>query len=122
MKTVTTFGLLLVASIGLGGITNSASAQDDPEILLKLAKRAQNQISNQISDSSDNIKRMFNEGIHHVESLEKALQVDDIESAKEHFLSAMKKSLKKFQAKSSASDSVPQAESTTATYRCKKSN
>lgn len=92
MKTITTFILILfVASIGLGGIINSASAQDDPAILLKLAKRTQDQISNQISDtSSDEIKRMFNEGTHHVESLEKSIQVDDTESTKEHFLSAMK--------------------------------
>ena len=92
MKTVTTFALmLLVISIGLGGITNSASAQDDPAVLLKLAKRTQDQISNQISDhSSDKIKRMFNEGTHHVESLEKAIQADDVELSKEHFQLAMK--------------------------------
>lgn len=92
MKTVTTFALmLLVASIGLGGIANPSSAHDDPTILLKLAKHAQNQISNQIPDSSsDKIQRMFDEGIHHVDSLEEAIRSDDVESAKEHFLSAMK--------------------------------
>ena len=91
MKTVTTFALMsLVASIGLGGITNSASAHDDSTILLKLARHVQNQISNHIPDnSSDKIQRMFNEGIHHVDSLEKAIHSDDVESAKEHFLSAM---------------------------------
>ncbi|WP_299292795.1 hypothetical protein [Nitrosopumilus sp.] len=115
MKTITTFALLLlVASIGLGGITNSASAQDDPAILLKLAKRAQDQISNQISENSpDKIKRMFNQGVHHVESLEKAIRADDVESAKEHFLSAMKV-FKEISRNLSASDSVSQAESTAA--------
>lgn len=116
MKTITTFALiLLVASIGLGGITNSASAQDDPAILLKLAKRTEDQISNQISDiSSDEIKRMFNEGTRHVESLEKSIQVDDIESAKEHFLSAMK-IFKEISRHLSASDSASQSESTALT-------
>lgn len=116
MKTVTTFALLLlVVSIGLGGITNSAHAQDDPAILLKLAKRAQDQISNQISyNSPDNIQRMFNEGTYHVESLEKAIGADDAESAKEHFLSAMK-IFKEISRNLSASDSVAQAESTTVT-------
>lgn len=115
MKTVTTFALmLLVASIGLGGITNSASAQDDPAILLKLAKRAQDQISSQISDnSSDKIKRMLNEGTNHVESLEKAIRSDNVESVKEHFLSAMK-IFKEISRNLSATDSVSRAESTTA--------
>ena len=73
--------------------------------------RAQNQISNQISDnSSDNIKRMFNEGSHHVESLEKAIRADDVESAKEHFLSAMK-IFKEISRKRSDRDSVSLDES-----------
>lgn len=112
MKTVTSFTLiLLVASIGLGGITSPASAQDDPAILLKLARHAQDQISNQIPDnSSDKIKSMLSEGIHHVESLEKAIQADDAESAKDHFLSAMK-IFKKVSVHLSAADPVSQDES-----------
>ncbi|BDQ31935.1 hypothetical protein NZNM25_18110 [Nitrosopumilus zosterae] len=92
MNTIVTFGLLiLVASMALGGITNSIYAQDDPSILLKLAKRAQNQIQNQISsESPDEIKRLFEEGIQNVNYLEKAIRNNDTVSAKEHFLSAMK--------------------------------
>jgi hypothetical protein len=92
MKTIATFGLLiLVASMALGGMTSNVYADDDPTILLKIAKRAQEQIHNQISDdSSDKIKRLFEEGTQKVNALEKALESDDIRSAKEHFLSAMK--------------------------------
>ncbi|MCV0410672.1 hypothetical protein [Nitrosopumilus sp.] len=92
MNTIVTFGLLiLVASMALGGITNNVYAQDDPSILLKLAKRAQNQIQNQISsESPDEIKKLFEEGIQNVNYLEKAIRNNDTVSAKEHFLSAMK--------------------------------
>jgi len=91
MKSVTSFALLiLVASMAFGGITNNAYAADDSAIL-KIAKRAQEQISNQISDdSSDKIKRLFEEGTQQVESLEKSLRSDNASAAKEHFLSAMK--------------------------------
>jgi len=92
MKTVTTFALLiLVISIIFGGMTSNVSAQDDPAILLKIAKRAQEQIHNQISDnSSDKIKELFEEGMQKVSALENALANDDINSAKDYFLSAMK--------------------------------
>jgi len=91
MKSVTSFALLiLVASMAFGGITNNAYADDDSAIL-KIAKRTQEQISNQISDdSSDEIKRLFEKGTQQVESLEKSLRGDDANAAKEHFLSAMK--------------------------------
>jgi len=91
MKSVISFTLLiLVASMAFGGITNNAYAADDSAIL-KIAKRTQEQISNQISDdSSDKIKRLFEKGTQQVESLEKSLRGDDATSAKEHFLSAMK--------------------------------
>ncbi len=116
MKTITTFTLLiLVASIALGGITNNASAAEDPAVLLKIAKRAQEQINNQISnDSSDKVKRLFEEGTQQVDVLEKALRNDDVSSAKEYFLSAMKifKEISRHLISSnSVSDVAPQAES-----------
>ena len=91
MKSVTSFALvILVASMAFGGITSNAYAADDPAIL-KIAKRAQEQISNQISDdSSDKIKRLFEKGTQQVEFLEKSLRSDNVSAAKEHFLSAMK--------------------------------
>lgn len=92
MKTIATFGLLiLVASMVIGGMTNSVSAQDDPTILLKIAKRAQEQIYNHIStDSSNTIQELFKEGKHKVTLLEIALENNNTDSAKEYFLSTMK--------------------------------
>ena len=91
MRTIATFGLLiLVASMTFGGMTSNVSATDDPEVLLKIAKRAQEQIQSQIStDSSDEIKRLYQEGTQQVNALEEALGIDDLDSAKEHFLSTM---------------------------------
>ena len=90
MKSVITFALLiLVTSMVFGGITSSAYAADDP-VILKIAKRTQEQISNQISDdSSDKIKKLFEEGTQQIKSLEKSLGNDDVSGANEHFLSAM---------------------------------
>jgi ribosomal protein S20 len=114
MKNITTFALLiLVTSMALGGMTSNVSAEEDPAILLKIAKRAQEQIHNQITeDSSDKIKRLFEEGKQQVDSLEKSLRSDDINSAKEHFLSAMKifKEISRHLT-SSVSDVATQAES-----------
>ena len=97
MKILTTFGLLiLVASMVLGGMTSNvsaqdSSAQDSSAVLLKIAKRTQNQIQNQISaDSSDKIKMLFREGTEKVNALEESLRNNDNSSAKEYFLSAMK--------------------------------
>jgi len=92
MRTLATCALLiLVTSMVFGGMINNVSAQDDPAILLKLAKRAQQQIQNQISDdSSDKVKRLFEEGVQKVRALEDALTNGDVSSAKEYFLSAMK--------------------------------
>ena len=113
MKSVATFGLLiLVASMVFGGMTSNVSAADDPAILLKIAKRAQEQIHNQIStDSPDKIKGLYQEGTYHVDALEKSLRSDDISSAKEHFLSAMqifKKISRHLAASDTASDTASQ--------------
>jgi hypothetical protein len=92
MKTIGTFALLiLVASMAFGGMTNNAFAAEDPAFYLKIAKRAQEQIQNQIStDSSDKVQRLFQEGTQQVNALEESLSDHDVNSAKENFLSAMK--------------------------------
>ena len=113
MKNIAIFGLLiLVASMALGGMTSNVSAVDDPAVWLKIAKRTQEQIHNQISnDSSDKVKRLFEEGTQKVNALEKALRSDDIEAAKKHFLSAMK-IFKEISRHLATSDVAPQTEST----------
>ena len=82
---------VLIAGVALGTITPDVYAQDDTRILLKIAKNAQDQINNQISTNpSDQIKKLFDEGTQKIISLEQAIKNDDTDSAKEHFLSAMK--------------------------------
>lgn len=92
MKQITSLVLLiLVSSMILGGITNTAQAQTDPSILLKIAKHAQKQLENQINQgSSDKTKQLFKEGIQQVNALEESLKNNDADLAKKYFLSAMK--------------------------------
>lgn len=92
MKKITSFVLLiLVSSMILGGMTNSAQAQTDLSILLKIAKHAQKQLENQINqDSSDKIKQLFKDGAQQIKALEESLKNNEIDLAKQHFLSAMR--------------------------------
>ena len=93
MRTITSFGLLaLVVSMVFSGIPISVEAQADPNILLKIASQAQKQIETQISNQqvSDEVQKLFEEGSAKVDSLKDSLENDDISSARNHFLSAMK--------------------------------
>ena len=92
MKKITFFVLLiLVSSMILGGMTNTAQAQTDPSILLKIAKHAQKQLENQINqDSSDKTKQLFKDGAQQIKALEESLRNNEIDLAKQHFLSAMR--------------------------------
>ena len=92
MKSIVTFSLLiLVATMIVGGISNSAYAQEDLNIFVKIAKRTQEQINNQISTNSSNmVKELFEEGKQNVSALEESINNGNADSAKEYFLSAMK--------------------------------
>ena len=92
MKILTSFGLLiLVASMIFGGITSSYAAQDDSTVLLKIAQKAQDQIKQNIkSNSSEKVQQLFKEGSSQVDALNQAIRNNDTESAKNHFLSAMR--------------------------------
>ena len=92
MKKVVSVGLLmLVASMVFSGMPISADAQTDLSILLKIALQAKRELKHQISsDSSEEIKRLFEEASNQVVLLEKSLERDDPSSAKQYFLNAMK--------------------------------
>ena len=64
MKTIAIIGILiLTVSLVFGGMTNTVLAQEDPSILTKIAKRAQDQILIQISnDSPKEILKLFAAG------------------------------------------------------------
>lgn len=73
------------------GIPTNVSAQEDLQILVNIAKRAQEQINTQISsDSPEQIKELFVEGARNVSALEESAKNENTKSAKEHFLSSMK--------------------------------
>ena len=92
MKKIASIGLLvLVVSMIVGSIP-TVEAQSDPAVLLRIAKAAQNQVDRQISHSenvSDEIRRLFNEGVSEVNAIQQAARTDDMESVKQHFLNAM---------------------------------
>ena len=90
-KIILSMLLILVSSMIFGGMTHTAQAQTDPSILLKIANQAQKQLENQISqDSSDKTKQLFREGTQEVKAIEESLANNDVNSAKKHFLSAMR--------------------------------
>jgi len=111
MNKITSFGLLiLVASMIFVGVTNTAFGETDPSILLTLAKRAQSQIQNQINEESpEEIKDLYNKGVEEIGLLEDSLTEEDLESAKQHFLNAMKI----FTQLTHMTDETPTAEVTT---------
>ena len=92
MKTLASLVLFaLVSSLIFGGITSSTYAQEDPTVLLKIAKKAQDQIKQNISsNSSEKIQQLYKEGSSQVDALNQAITNSDTESAKNHFLSAMR--------------------------------
>jgi len=92
MKTIAIFGMLiLTVSLVFGGMTNNTWAEEDLSILTKIATRAQDQIQSQITkNSSEGIQKLFEEGKKEVEAIDESLLVNDLTSAKEHFLSAMR--------------------------------
>ena len=91
MKILPSGLLVLVATMILAGTVNSAFAQDDSSVLVKIAKNAQDQIRKNISEnSSETIKELFQEGSFQVDALILSLDNNNIESAQKHFLSAMK--------------------------------
>jgi len=92
MNKITSFALLiLVSSLALGGVTHTAQAETDPSILLKIAKQAQSQLENQMNkDVSDKTKQLFKEGTQEIKNLEESIKNNDTDSAKNHFLSAMR--------------------------------
>ena len=109
MKKITTFILLiLVSSLVFNGLTSSAQAQIDPNILLKISLKAKSQVDTQLSkmDSvSSEVNQLFLQASAEVDQIEDSLENDDVSSARLHFLTAMK-TFKKITHMISSSDSV----------------
>jgi len=109
MKKITTFILLiLVSSLVFNGITISAQAQIDPNILLKISLKAKSQVETQLSKMDSvpsEVNQLFLQASSEVDQIEDSLENDDVSSARLHFLTAMK-TFKKITHMISSSDSV----------------
>ncbi|QUC64551.1 hypothetical protein NsoK4_09035 [Nitrosopumilus sp. K4] len=96
MKTLTLFTIfVLIFGTTSPLLVNDAHAQNDPSILLRIAKQADKQIENQLQrvygDSvPQNIQSLYDQGHLAVISLEDSLNDNNITQAKKDFLSAMK--------------------------------
>ena len=95
MKTLALFTIfVLIFGTASTSLVNDAYAQNDPNILLRIAAHADEQISQQLERSygdsiPSDIQTLYSQGQTAVVSLEKSLP-DDIEQAREDFLTAMK--------------------------------
>ena len=95
MKILALFTIfVLISGVASTSLVNDAYAQNDPNILLRIATQADKQILNQLDSSFDDsippkIQKLYEKGHTSVESLKNSLP-DNIEQAREDFLSAMK--------------------------------
>ena len=95
MKTLALFTIfVLISGVASTSLINDAYAQNDPNILLRIATQADKQILNQLDRSygdsiPSEIQTLYEKGHASVESLKNSLP-DNIEQAREDFLLAMK--------------------------------
>ncbi|MFB5623467.1 MAG: hypothetical protein ACE5RP_00920, partial [Nitrosopumilus sp.] len=95
MKTLALFTIFVLVFGTLStSLISDAYAQNDPNILLRIAEQADKQIKNQLDRSygdsvPSNIENLYEKAHAAVESLENSLP-DDVEQAREDFLTAMK--------------------------------
>ena len=95
MKKLALFAIIvLIFGTVSPSLANQAYGQNDPSILLRIAIQADKQIVNQLdkkyeNEIPNNINILYEKGHRAVESLDKSLSNNDIEKAKQDFLSAM---------------------------------
>lgn len=95
MKKLALFAIIvLIFGTISPSLANQAYGQNDPSILLRIAIQADKQIVNQLdkkyeNEIPNNINILYEKGHRAVESLDKSLSNNDIEKAKQDFLSAM---------------------------------
>jgi len=91
-KPLVFFSLFLVASICFVTIPNTAQADSQLDILIKITQNTKEHIKNDI-DKLNNISQeaydLFNEGVKETALLIQAAEKEDANSAKQHFISAM---------------------------------
>ena len=95
MKKLALFAIIvLIFGTVSPSLANQAYGQNDPSILLRIAIQADKQIVNQLdkkyeNEIPNNINILYEKGHRAVKSLDQSLSNNDIEKAKQDFLSAM---------------------------------
>ena len=91
-KLLVFFSLFLVASMGFVTTPNTAHADSQLDILVKITQNAKEHIKNDIdkmSDISQEVYDFFDEGTRKTTLLIQAAEKEDVESARQHFMDAM---------------------------------
>ncbi|MGC1709124.1 MAG: hypothetical protein WA799_04900, partial [Nitrosotalea sp.] len=92
MKTLSLFLLILVGAM-IFGIPSQSYADPQFDTLLNIATQARDNLSitiSQISNVPDEINQLYNQGSNETDALAEAINQNDTNSAKQHFLTAMK--------------------------------
>jgi len=89
-----TLSFVLIALVGTMILNIPIQSYADPQLdtLLRIASQAKNNLSvaiSQINNVSDEITTLYNQGSSETDALAKAIDRQDVDSAKQHFLSAM---------------------------------
>lgn len=88
-----TYVMLFLAAAFLATITTSAYAEPETESLVRLAMQARDHIKFELSNTEsvpDEIKKLYDQGSVEIDALTNAAKEENIESARTHFLAAMK--------------------------------
>ena len=92
MKTLSPFLLILVGSM-MFGMPIQSYADPQLDTLLNIATQARDNLSitiSQISNVTDEINQLYSQGSNETDALAEAINQNDTNSAKQHFLAAMK--------------------------------
>jgi len=88
-----TYVMLFLAAAFLTTITINAYAEPETESLVRLAMQARDHIKFELSNTEsvpDEIKKLYDQGSIEIDALTNAAKEENIESARTHFLAAMK--------------------------------
>ena len=92
MKTLSSFLLILVGTM-IFGIPSQSYADPQLDTLLNIATQARDNLSitiSQISNVPEGINQLYNQGSNETDALAEAINQQDANSTKQHFLAAMK--------------------------------
>src|SRR5579863_7519621 len=92
MKKLSPFLLILVGTM-IFSIPSQSYADPQLDTLLNIATQARDNLSitiSQISNVPDEISQLYNQGSNETNQLAQAVSKQDVNSAKQHFLAAMK--------------------------------